>query len=189
MDATAAIRTVIVFIWLLAVQVDPPRPAFAAAWPQRHQSGDVRVFAADGSSEPAHRLALQCRVPVLQGQPRGAASAPELRLQAIPNNATLAAWLEFVYTDDVQPSAITHQLHLAALKCRLERLVTLCEANFAGRLQQHAVLWAALSQQQRLALVDALLDWICYTDNLGRRELRDFCVHTVARFLDVARSR
>lgn len=49
-----------------AFKVDPPSPAFAPAWGRRAAGGDVRVVAADGAAEPAHRVVLQCRLPALQ---------------------------------------------------------------------------------------------------------------------------
>lgn len=47
----------------------PACPGFQPAWDMRAESGDVNLLAADGSSQRAHKLVLQCRLPVLQGQP------------------------------------------------------------------------------------------------------------------------
>lgn len=47
----------------------PPCPAFKAAWDTHTSSGDIEVIARDGSSQRAHKLVLQCRLPALQGQP------------------------------------------------------------------------------------------------------------------------
>lgn len=102
------------------MQVDPPCGAFAAAWPHRARHGDVTLVAADGTTEPAHRVALQCRLPLLAAQPLGS-SVQHMRVSAIPDHTTLLAWLEFVYTDGVPASSISHQLHLAALRCQMVR--------------------------------------------------------------------
>jgi hypothetical protein len=59
----------------------------------------------------------------------------------------------------------------------------------AGRLEQQVALWAVLSGPQRLALVDALLDWTHYADRLDRRGLRQFCLHATARQWRLAQSR
>lgn len=47
----------------------PACPAFQPAWSNRASSGDVGLFARDGSSQRVHKLVLQCRLPVLHGQP------------------------------------------------------------------------------------------------------------------------
>lgn len=47
----------------------PACPAFQAAWDTRSSTGDVDLQAADGSRQRVHKLVLQCRMPVLHGQP------------------------------------------------------------------------------------------------------------------------
>lgn len=51
------------------------------------------------------------------------------------------------------------------------------------------ILWAVLTEAQRLALVDALLDWVHYADRLDRRALRLFCLHAAARHWRLAQTR
>jgi len=55
-----------------AFKLAPPSPAFAPVWGARAAGGDVRIVAADGASEPAHRVVLQCRVPALARSSWGA---------------------------------------------------------------------------------------------------------------------
>jgi len=114
-----------------ASQVDPPVATYGAAWQHRTSHGDLLIIAADGTSEPAHRVVLQCRVPLLHNQPLGP-TVQQMRVGAVADHATLLAWLEFVYTDDVAPAAVSHPLYLAALRCHMERLATICEAHFTG---------------------------------------------------------
>ncbi len=71
----------------------------------------------------------------------------------------------------------------------MRRLADVCEAHFAARLESQLSLWPSLAPAQQCALVDALLDWARYSDTLGRKALRGFCVHCVARHLDIARGR
>jgi hypothetical protein len=47
----------------------PACPGFQPAWEGRQCSGDVELLAGDGSCQRVHKLVLQCRLPVLQGQP------------------------------------------------------------------------------------------------------------------------
>lgn len=72
----------------------------------------------------------------------------QMRVGAVADRATLVAWLEYVYTDDVPASAISHPLYLAALRCHMERLATICEAYFTGELTRspcHFCAWACFS--------------------------------------------
>lgn len=75
--------------------------------------------------------------------------------------------------------------HTHAPTCICATLSPVC----AGRLEQQLGLWGALSEAQRLAVADALLDWTQYADRLDRRDLRDFCAHSVASQWQLARSR
>lgn len=50
-------------------KLGPACPAFAAAWQTRLSTADTDLLAADGSRQRVHRLVLQCRLPVLGGQP------------------------------------------------------------------------------------------------------------------------
>jgi hypothetical protein len=47
----------------------PACPGFQPAWESRQCSADVELLAGDGSCQRVHKLVLQCRLPVLQGQP------------------------------------------------------------------------------------------------------------------------
>jgi hypothetical protein len=47
----------------------PACPGFQPAWETRQCSADVELLAGDGSCQRVHKLVLQCRLPVLQGQP------------------------------------------------------------------------------------------------------------------------
>jgi hypothetical protein len=50
-------------------KLGPACPAFQAVWQTRLTTGDMDLLAADGSRQRVHRLVLQCRLPVLGGQP------------------------------------------------------------------------------------------------------------------------
>lgn len=50
-------------------KLGPACVAFQAAWQTRLSTGDMDLLAADGSRQRVHRLVLQCRLPVLAGQP------------------------------------------------------------------------------------------------------------------------
>jgi hypothetical protein len=47
----------------------PACPVFQAAWGTRVATADAELLAADCSRQLVHKLVLQCRLPVLQGQP------------------------------------------------------------------------------------------------------------------------
>lgn len=60
----------------------------------------------------------------------------QVRLGSVPDGNCLLSVVQFLYLDDVQQQEqLTPQLHLAALACGLQRLVTLCEARFAQQLE------------------------------------------------------
>lgn len=70
----------------------PACPAFQAAAATRLSTGDVDLLAADGSRQRVHKLVLQCRLPVLQGQPVPVqASQVRLRLMCTATCSLLAA--------------------------------------------------------------------------------------------------
>ncbi len=106
----------------MCAQTAEPAAPFAPLWPQRGLQGDLQVLAADGSAEPAHRSVLQCRMPPLQTQQLPTA-VQHVRISAITDRATLLAFLEFVYLDEVAPAHITHHLHLAALRCAADAVL------------------------------------------------------------------
>jgi hypothetical protein len=72
----------------------------------------------------------------------------------------LCAFLEYVYTDDVQEHRVSHHLHMAAIQCRMPRLVALCEARLAQRIEQEVAAWGTYSPQQQQSCADFVLDWI-----------------------------
>lgn len=63
----------------------PACPGFQPAWESRQCSGDVELLAGDGSCQRAHKLVLQCRLPVLQGQPVAA------EVEQVSNRPAIAA--------------------------------------------------------------------------------------------------
>jgi hypothetical protein len=85
---------------------------------------------------------------------------PRRRCQVIPSREVLCAFLEFVYTDDVQEHRVSHHLHMAAIQCRMPRLVALCEARLAQRIEQEVAAWGGYSPQQQQSCADFVLDWI-----------------------------
>ena len=175
-----------------ALKAAPPRPAFAPVWARRAESGDVAVVAADGARGRAHRVVLQCRVPALARAASAAAWAPgqdEVRVAALPDGATLRAFLGYLYLDDVAPEAATHALHVAALRCHAPRLARLCERRFAERLEAQMAGWGALGAPARAAALDSLLEWARYADALSRTRLLDLCVHLAAQRLAAVRTR
>ena len=112
-----------------------------------------------------------------------------MRIDAIPDAPTLAAFLEFLYLDDVPEWAITHALHVAALRCHAPRLAAICERRFAQQLEEQMGAWAALAPTQQAAALDSLLEWAQYADALARQKLLDLCVHLAAQRLAAARTR
>ncbi|KIY94925.1 hypothetical protein MNEG_13037 [Monoraphidium neglectum] len=170
-----------------AFKLDPPSPAFAPAWPRRARGGDVRVVAADGASEAAHRVVLQCRLPALQKASWGA-DVDEVRIDALADGPTLSSFLEFLYNDDLAPSQITHALHVAALRCHVPRLAAVCERRFAEQLEEQMAQWGGLAPTGQAAALDSLLEWARYAEALARTQLLDLCVHLAAQRLPAART-
>ncbi|KAI8469434.1 MAG: hypothetical protein J3K34DRAFT_522200 [Monoraphidium minutum] len=171
-----------------AFKLEPPCPAFAPAWPRRASGGDVRVVAADGASEPAHRVVLQCRLPALQKASWGP-DVDEIRMDALADAATLSSFLEFLYTDDVPSGGVTHALHVAALRCHVPRLAAVCERRFAQQLEEQMGRWGGLAPTQQAAALDSLLEWARYAEALSRVQLLELCVHLAAQRLPAVRTR
>jgi hypothetical protein len=113
----------------------------------------------------------------------------QVRIDALPDGATLAAFLEFLYTDDLPAGSVTHALHVAALRCHVPRLAALCEARFARQLEEQMAQWPALAPTQQAAALDSLLEWARYAEALSRTQLLDLCVHLAAQRLPAARTR
>lgn len=66
--------------------------------------------------------------------------SPQVRLSCVLDGDCLTSLVHFLYLDDVQqPEQLTPQLHQAALACGLQRLVELCEAQFAQQLELQLV--------------------------------------------------
>lgn len=63
------------------------------------------------------------------------ASSLQVRIPAVPDAATLAALVSYLYLDDVAEGDALPALHTAAVRCAITRLVALCEEHFAKRLE------------------------------------------------------
>ncbi|WIA29081.1 hypothetical protein OEZ86_011592 [Tetradesmus obliquus] len=130
----------------------PACPGFQPVWESRLCSADVQLLAGDGSCQRVHKLVLQCRLPVLQGQPMPA-EVEQVRLSCVPDGPCLHSLVQFLYLDDVQQQAeLTPQLHVVALACNLQRLVDLCEARFAQQLELQLLSWQAAETEAASAV-------------------------------------
>ena len=65
----------------------------------------------------------------------------QVRIPAVSDGRTLAGLVEYLYQDTLPLEAITPQLHTAAVKCAMSKLVALCEHQFAEKLEQQMALW------------------------------------------------
>lgn len=114
----------------------------------------------------------------------------QVRLRCVPDGECLLSLVHFLYLDDVQhQEQLTPQLHRAAIACGLQRLVSLCEAQFAQQLELQLVSVPGLSESRRAAVLDSFVGWATYAEQLGRQELRQLCLHAIARHLSAAQSR
>ncbi|KAF6266741.1 hypothetical protein COO60DRAFT_1654608 [Scenedesmus sp. NREL 46B-D3] len=147
----------------------PACPGFQPAWESRQCSGDVELLAGDGSCQRVHKL---------------------VRLACVPDGPCLHSLVQFMYLDEVtQQAELTPQLHVVALACKLQRLVGLCEARFAQQLELQLLSWQGLSQAQQHAVLDSFIGWCLHCEQLQRQELRQLCVHALARHVVMAQSR
>lgn len=66
----------------------------------------------------------------------------QVRLSCIPDGSCLFSVVHFLYLDDIlQQEQLTPQLHQTAVACGLQRLVQLCEAQFAQQLELQLTSW------------------------------------------------
>jgi hypothetical protein len=65
----------------------------------------------------------------------------QVRIPAVPDAATLASLVSYLYLDDVAEADATPALHTAAVRCAITRLVALCEEHFAKRLEMQLAMF------------------------------------------------
>lgn len=163
-------------------KVPEPSGLLSDSWQQRQQFSDVVAFAADGSSEPAHKVVLKGRCPMLRSLTD---SIQSIRLNIIPNRATLLAFLEYLYTDTITEGKITHHLHMAAASCKMTGLMRLCEQRTAKHLESEFWNWHRMDAAQQALLTDTMLAWLSYADRFGSSDLKDFLIHLGSRHISV----
>lgn len=87
----------------------------------------------------------------------------QVRLPCVQDSSCLASLVEFLYLDDVQQqAALTAGLHLAALQCGLQRLVTRCEAHFAHQLEVQLLSWPGQSDCASVSATWQGKQWIAH---------------------------